>query len=181
MRKLLGGAVVAAALVAAPAVASAQAAGAKHEFGVDVAFTYLSPDGLDSYFNFATPVDLRVGFISGDKMTIEPRVSLLYTSDLSQGGGGDGGYTFDLGANLTYGMSPGGNKSGLYITGGAAINLIDLGGGTSGSIISLNAGIGTRKGNFRPEAFFKYALENTDLGAPSTMAFGVRLGLSLWH
>ena len=184
MRKLLGGAVAAVALMAAPTVAAAQGA-AKHEFGADLAFVYNSPDGLDGYFNIFTPVDLRVGFMSGEKMTWEPRVTLLYTSDNSQGGGGDAAYAFDLGLNLTYGMSPQGNKGGMYLTGGAAVQLIDLGGGTSGSIIAFNGGLGTRSawgsGAFRPEAFIEYALENTDLGVPSTISFGVRLGYSLWH
>lgn len=188
MRKLLGSALVAAALVAVPAVAAAQGmahGAAKHEFGVDLAFAYSSPDGGDGFFQIGTPVDLRVGFISGEKLTVEPRIALFYTSDLTSGGGGDGGYDFGLGLNLTYGMSPGGNRSGLYLTGGAAIELVDFGGGTNGSLISLNAGIGTRSaygsGAFRPEAFFRYDLENTDLGAPSVMSFGLRLGLSLWH
>ena len=187
MRKLLGSALVVAALVAAPAMAAAQGthSAAKHEFGVDLAFAYSSPDGGDGFFQIGTPVDLRVGFISGEKMTIEPRITLFYTSDLSSGGGGDGGYDFGLGLNLTYGMSPGGNRSGLYLTGGAGLELVDFGGGVNGSLISLNAGIGTRSaygsGAFRPEAFFRYDLENTDLGAPSVMSFGLRLGLSLWH
>ena len=186
MRKLLGSALVAVALVAAPAVAAAQgSSAAKHEFGVDLAFAYVSPDGGDGFFNIFSPVDLRVGFISGQKMTIEPRVTIAYTSDLTGGGGGDAGYDFGLGLNLTYGMSPGGNKSGLYLTGGAGVELLDFGGGTSGSLISFNAGLGTRSpwgsSAFRPEAFFNYALENTDLGAPSVMSFGLRLGLSFWH
>lgn len=186
MRKLLGSALVVAALVAVPAVAAAQGqSAARQEFGVDLAFTYVSPDQLDGFFTVGTPVDLRVGFLSGPKMTIEPRVSLFYTSDITGGGGGDGGYDFGLGLNLTYGMSPGGNRSGLYLTGGASVELVDFGGGTSGSIIGFNAGIGTRSaaGNsaFRPEAFFRYDLENTDLLFPNTMSFGLRLGMSLWR
>ncbi|MGH9258704.1 MAG: hypothetical protein ACRD08_02225 [Acidimicrobiales bacterium] len=187
MRKLIGSVVLAAALITLPAVAAAQAHGgaaAKHEFGVDLAFVYASPDGGDGYFNIGTPVDLRVGFVSGEKLTIEPRLTLLYTSDLLQGGGGDSGYDFDLGLNLTYGMSPGGNKKGLYLTGGAAVELFDLGGG-SDNFITFNGGIGTRAGYgdgaFRPEAFFSYRLENTDAGVPSEISFGLRLGLSLWH
>ncbi len=185
MRKLIGSVALVAAL-AIPAAAAAQMehGAAKHEFGVDIGFVYSSPDGGDGYFNIGTPVDLRVGFVSGAKLTIEPRLTLLYTSDLSQGGGGDSGYDFDLGLNLTYGMGPGGNRKGLYLTGGAAVNLFDFG-ASSESIISFNGGIGTRSGYgdgaIRPEAFFMYRLENSDAFIPSEISFGLRLGLSLWH
>jgi hypothetical protein len=186
MRKLLGSALVATALVAVPAVAAAQGmahSAAKHEFGIDVAFAYIIPDDpFEAFFGVQGPVDLRFGFISGQKLTVEPRISLEFISDDQTG---DANYDFGLGLNLTYGMSPQGNKGGLYLTGGAAIELFDNGGGNSGSVISLNAGLGTRaaygSGAFRPEAFFRYDLENTDLGIPNIMSFGVRLGLSLWH
>ncbi len=72
----------------------------------------------------------------------------------------------------------------MYFTGGAGINLVGVT-GTSGSIISLNGGVGTRSpyesGAWRLEAFVRYDLKNTSLGAPNTLNIGARVGLSLWH
>ena len=163
-------------------VGAAQDQPAKNEFGADVAFTYVSPDGGESFFTFATPVDLRVGFLLGTAATIEPRLTALY---ISKAGDFDGDGSLDsfsdigLGANVTYGLGAGGNRRGLYITGGAAIELISA--GQSENLVSFNGGVGTRSGLLRAEAFVGYVLENTTLGTPNTLTFGARLGVSLWN
>lgn len=153
-------------------VSAAQDA-AKYEFGVDLGFVYHSPDVGDSYFTIGTPVDVRVGFISGEKLTFEPRVQFSYISDV----GGDAFYTSDLGLNVTYGMQ--GNRNGLYLTAGANAILVGALGETA-STFGFNGGIGTRSGMLRAEAFGAYQMENTDKGIPADTQFGVRLGLSFW-
>lgn len=182
MRKLIGGAVLVASLVGIPAVAAAQHSDAKHEFGVDLALAYVKCDGCEGFVALGTPIDLRVGFISGAKLTIEPRITLAYISDDTDfGGTGDPQSDFDLGANITYGMQS--NRSGLYLTGGAAIDLLSAG-GASESFFSVNVGVGTRvgygSGALRLEAFVDNQFEKTGV-APSILSFGARVGLSLWH
>src|SRR2546429_9460777 len=89
MRKLMSCVVAAVALMALPHLALAQRGAAKstHEFGVDfgAAFGHVGSGCTASCgtFEAGTPVDLRVGFLTGS-MSVEPRVSLSY---LSQGGG----------------------------------------------------------------------------------------------
>lgn len=181
MRKLIGGVALVAALVTLPAVAAAQMehGAAKHEFGVDIAFSYVSPDGGESFFAFGTPVDLRVGFIAGEKLTVEPRLSLFVASDDQFG---ETIFDYSLGLNLLYGMQS--NKQGMYVTVGGSYTVADFGASNS-TALTLNGGIGTRAGYgsgvVRPEVFVAYILENLDDGVPSTILFGLRLGLSLWH
>jgi hypothetical protein len=160
-------------LVLAGASVSAAQDAAKREFGVDLGFVYHSPDGGDSYFTIGTPVDVRVGFVSGEKLTFEPRVAFSYISDVL----GDAAYTADLGLNVTYGMQS--NRNGLYLTAGASTVLIGALGETA-STFGFNGGIGTRSGMLRAEAFGAYLMENTDKGIPADTQFGVRLGLSFW-
>ncbi len=180
MRKLIGSVSLIAALVTLPAVAAAQAhSAAKHEFGVDIAFSYVSPDGGESFFAFGTPVDLRVGFIAGEKMTVEPRLTFFFASDDQ---GGESIFDYSLGLNLLYGMKS--NRQGMYVTVGGSYTVADFGAANS-TALTLNGGIGTRggygSGVVRPELFVAYILENLDDGVPSTVLFGLRLGLSLWH
>lgn len=180
MRKLISSVALAAALaIPAAAVAQMEHGAAKHEFGVDVVFAYVSPDGGESFFTFGTPVDLRVGFIAGDKLTVEPRLGLFFASDDQAG---ESIFNYELGLNFLYGFRS--NREGPYITVGGIYASEDFG-ATSASTIALNGGIGTRSGygsgSVRPEAFVMYILENEDDGIPSTFLVGLRLGLSLWH
>lgn len=169
------------AAVAAPAAAQhggmGGMSGAKHELGVDVAFVYSKPSGGNSVFTFGTPVDVRLGFVpSKGKLMFEPRVALLY---LHTSGGSTHDFNLDL--NVLYAKN---HRKGMYWTAGAGIDATNLL-GPSGSIFSLNGGVGTRSpyesGAWRLEAFLRYALKNTTLLVPNTVSIGVRAGLSLWH
>jgi len=178
MRKLIGRTAVVAVLMLAPALAAAQRGmAAKHEFGVDVAFVYSKPSGGNSITQFGTPVDVRVGFVPAKgNLMFEPRVAIAFQSTT---GASAHDVSFDV--NVLYGKN---HKKGMYWTGGAGIDLVGVT-GNSGSIISLNGGVGTRSpyesGAWRLEAFVRYDLKNTSLGVPNTLNIGARAGLSLWH
>ncbi len=178
MRNLIGRTTVVAALMLAPALAAAQKAmAAKHEFGVDAAFVYSKPSGGNGITQFGTPVDVRVGFVPAKgNLMFEPRVAIGFIST-----SGASSHDINLDVNVLYAKN---QRKGMYWTGGAGIDLAGVT-GNSGSIISLNGGVGTRKpyesGAWRLEAFLRYALKNTSLGVPNTVNIGVRAGLSLWH
>lgn len=187
MRKLFGGMVLAAVALTLPALAQAQqrraaapaASHAKHEFGVDIGVAYVKPDGVDGGIAIQTPLDVRLGFVTPKKMMWEPRLNLSFASV-----GGNTVYTFQPGVNVLFANSPGGHRKGMYFTGGGAVLLADFGGG-SGTAFSLNAGVGWRKpfgsAAWRYELGFKWTSESTDLGLPSTIEIGGRVGISLWH
>src|SRR5258708_7975924 len=179
MRKLIGKTtLVAAALTLAPALAVAQQHYmAKHEFGVDVAFAYSKPSGLNGITQFFTPVDVRIGFVPAKgKLMFEPRASIMFISTT-----GASSHDLNLDVNALYGKD---HKKGMNYTAGSGINLISRP-AASGAIISLNAGIGTRKpyesGAWRLQAFLRYDSKNTRSGSPNTLNIGARAGLSLWH
>lgn len=179
MRKLIGRTTLVAALMAAPAVAAAQQhyMAAKHEFGVDVAFIYSKPSGGNGITSFGTPVDVRIGFVpKKGNLMFEPRVALAFQST-----SGASAHDINLDVNVLYAKN---HRKGMYWTGGAGIDLVGVT-GNSGSIISLNGGIGTRSpyesGAWRLEGFVRYDLKNTGLGVPNTLNIGARAGLSLWH
>jgi hypothetical protein len=183
MRKLIGGAVAVAMLMSLPAAAHAQrraaAGGAKHEFGVDIGVAYVKPDLVDGGIVIGTPVDVRVGLVSGKKMMWEPRFSLGFSTV-----GGSTTYEFQPGVNVLFANSPGGHRSGMYFTVGGGIALGDLGAG-SGTAFSANGGIGWRKpygsGAWRYELGVQYDSESAELLQPSTISIGARIGISLWH
>jgi hypothetical protein len=177
MRKLIGRTTLVAALTLAPALAVAQRGmTAKHELGVDLGLVYSKPSGGNSSVTLTTPVDVRIGFVSKGNLMFEPRFSLMYahTTGLSA-------HDFNLDLNVLYAKN---HRKGMYLTAGAGADLVGVT-GTSGSIISLNGGIGTRSpwesAAWRLEAFIRYDLKNTSLGVPNTMNIGARVGLSLWH
>jgi hypothetical protein len=178
MRKLIGRTTLVTVLMLAPALAAAQRAmAAKHEFGVDAAFVYSKPSGGNGITSFGTPVDVRVGFVpTKGNLMFEPRVSITFKSTT-----GASAHDVSLDVNALYGKN---HKKGMYYTAGAGIDLVGVT-GTSGSILSLNGGIGTRSpyesGAWRLEAFLRYDLKNTSLAVPNTLNIGVRAGLSLWH
>jgi len=180
MRKLIGAGIL---LLAVPAALSAQrnmAGGARHELGVDVGIAYAKPDGVDGGIEIKTPLDVRYGIVprSGNMMW-EPRASLEFNSV-----GGNTSYLFVPGVNVLFSNTPGGHRRGMYFTGGAALVLGDAGGG-SGTAFQVNAGVGWRKpyegAAWRYELGFRWTSESADLGLPSTIEIGGRIGISLWH
>jgi hypothetical protein len=189
MRKHIGSIAFVALMVSVPALAEAQrraapSGGAKHEFGIDVGLAYYDPDAGESGIRFATPLDVRVGFVTAKKLQWEGRVGILFDS---KGTGTEGTHVVTLGVNGVYAMTPAGNRRGMYLTGGAGLNLVDFG-AASGTGFALNGAIGWRKpyGNaaLRYEVGLKYDGEVAD-GAvvlvPKTISIGGRIGLSFWH
>jgi hypothetical protein len=191
MRKLIGGMAAVAVLISLPAVADAQrraaarpAGGAKHEFGVDVGIAYYDPAVGDAGIRIGTPLDVRVGFVTPKKLQWEGR--LIFQLD-SKGTGTQGTHFISPGVNGVYAMNRSTNRSGMYLTGGAALNLVDRG-ATSGTGFSLNGAIGWRKpygnGAWRYEFGLKYDSRVADGAAvlvQKTFSIGARLGISLWH
>jgi hypothetical protein len=185
MRKLISGMALVAMLVSVPVVAHAQRraaapGGAKHEFGVDVGVAYAKYENVDGGIELGTPLDVRVGLVSGGKkMMWEPRFTLGLTTF-----GGTTAYDFEPGVNVLFANSPGGHRNGMYITGGAGLVLADDG-TNNGTAFSLNGGVGWRKpyggAAWRYELGFKYTSEQTDIGIPSLIEIGARIGISLWH
>ncbi len=191
MRKLIGGMAAVAVLISLPALADAQrraaarpAGGAKHEFGVDLGIAYYDPDVGESGIRIGTPLDVRVGFVTSKKLQWEARLNFLFDS---KGTGTQGTHLISPGVNAVYAMNRSTNRSGMYLTGGAALNLVDFG-TSSGTGFSLNGAIGWRKpygsAAWRYEFGIKYDGEVSD-GAlvlvPKTISIGARLGISLWH
>lgn len=180
MRRMIGSAVIAAGLTLAPALVAAQHAMAMpaHEVGVDIAFAYVKPSGGTGQFLVMSPVDVRLGFVMENGMTLEPRVGIKFLS-----GGGVSSHDVSLDLNLTKALG-GTYRKGGYFTVGAGAEFLGQT-GSSGTLISFNGGIGTRSpwesGAVRLEGFVQYGLKNTTLGIPSTLAIGARVGLSLWH
>jgi len=184
MRKLFGGLVLAAVALSLPAAVQAQRraaapSGAKNEFGVDVGVAYVKPDGVDGGIVIQTPLDVRVGFVSTSKMQWEGRLNLGFSTV-----GGNTAYDLEPGVNVLFANSTGGHRRGMYFTGGAGLLLADNG-ANSGTAFSVNAGVGWRKpygsAAWRYEVGFQWQSESTDLGLPSTIAIGGRIGISLWR
>ena len=187
MRRLSGTLIAALALVPAIAAAQHSMENPKHELGVDLGVLYSKPKGGDGVFSIGTPVDVRIGFVTGGKLEVEPRFTFNYAS-----GGGDNAYVFTPDINLLFGLGADGNHKGPYLTAGAGVDLTHakvstvLGSvSTSTSQFNFNGGIGTRvpweSGAVRLEAFARYLLKNTSKGLPNTLDIGARIGLSLWH
>lgn len=187
MRKLLAGMVLAAVALSLPASAQAQrrststaaAPHGKHEFGVDLGLAYVKPNGVDGGIAIGTPLDVRLGFVTPKQLMWEARAALAFNTV-----GGNTAYDFEPGVNVLFANSTGGHHRGMYFTGGAGLLLADDG-ANSGTAFSFNAGVGWRKpwgsAAWRYEVGFKWQSENTDLGLPSTIAIGGRIGVSLWH
>lgn len=159
----------------------------KHEVGVDLIGFYQHQSLAGLSFNHVlvmTPVDLRAGFLSGDKLSVEARLVFAYDSK----GGVDtvtlspkASYVFNPDVNLLWGFHS--NKHGPYFTAGAGVNLQNF--GVSTSQFGFNGGLGTRvpyeAGVIRLEAFAQYLLKNSGKNLPNTLNIGARVGLSLWH
>jgi len=185
MRKLLAVAMMAGSWLA-PAAAVAQAAGMapEHELGVDLAMLYQAPSGGNGVFRIMTPVDVRLGFVSSSKVSLEPRFTLNFASS-----SGTTVYNIGPDLNVLWKLGPGHgyrNLMGPYLTAGLGVNIISFGtGGSSGATVTINGGLGTRvawgPGAFRLEGFAAYTPKNSSLGTSNTLGIGVRAGLSLWH
>ena len=187
MRQSVGRLGLALALMGVPSVVAAQhemsmAHMQQHEIGVDIIGFYqrLSLNGTSSnQILLATPVDVRAGFRSGDKLTIEPRFAFAYHSKGNSNGGAAYEFTPDL--NVTWGFQS--SLKGPYFTAGAGLLMAhDL---STDTQFGLNAGLGTRvpyeSGAIRLEAFAQYFLKNTSKLLPNQLNIGARIGLSLWH
>lgn len=190
MRRLKGVVLILAALTV-PAVARAQMGMPKHEFGVDLAASYTKiGSGCSSDcsgFIATTPVDVRIGFLTGGPLSVEPRFTFSYVS-----ASGSHALMFDPDINVLFRIGQGSglhHMMGLYVTGGVGIAILNakISGGTSETTtqLSVNAGVGTRaafgSAAFRPEAFFRYNFENSGKGVPSSIDVGARIGLSFFH
>jgi hypothetical protein len=162
----------------------------KHEFGVDMAVVYSKPSctGCDGTFQIGTPVDVRIGLNPAGSMMIEPRFTFALLT-----GGGSTLLSFDPGVNVLFRMGHGHglhNMLGPYFTVGADVGIVSAKStgnpSTSGAVIGVNGGIGSRMAfgsgaATRVELFVGYQLKNTKLGSPNTLNIGARLGLSLFH
>jgi hypothetical protein len=182
-----------AALALLPSLATAQHSmshmeNPQHEVGVDLIGFYqhqsLIGGGSFNHVLVMTPVDLRAGFLSGDKLSVEARLVFQYDSK----GGVDtltltskASYVFTPDVNLLWGFQS--NKHGPYFTAGAGVSLQNF--GVSRSQFGFNGGLGTRvpyeSGVIRLEAFAQYLLKNAGKNLPNTLNIGARVGLSLWH
>ncbi len=192
MQQLFNRIATTAALALVPSLAAAQHSmshmkNPKHEVGVDLIGLYQHQSFAGASFNHVlimTPVDLRAGFLSGDKLSVEARLVFAYDSK----GGVDtltlspkSSYIFNPDVNLLWGFAS--NKHGPYFTAGAGLNLQNF--GISTTQFGFNGGLGTRvpyeSGAIRLEAFAQYLLKNTSKNLPTTLSVGARVGLSLWH
>ncbi len=194
MRKHLGTVLAVAGLIAAPAIAQAQARGGmamgnmpKHEFGVDLSAYLNSPSGGTSGLVIGLPActgtltpcgpSVRVGFVSSGNMQWEGRLSFGLST------AGTTTYAIDPGVNVLFKIGRGTLMNNKYFTVGADANLV--GSTPSGVIPGINAGIGMRKpyggAAWRLEAFGRYQFKNTSLGVPNVFQVGAKVGLSLWH
>jgi len=182
--------VAAAVLAGLPSLAAAQHTmshmeNPKHEIGVDLIGFYQHQSLFGQSFNHfvaMTPVDVRAGFLSGDKVSVELRLVFQYDSkstvDTSKSS-----YVFNPGVNLLRGFRS--NKHGPYLTAGVGVDARDFFPGVSASQFGFNGGLGTRipyeSGVIRLEAFAQYLFKNTSHDLPSKLNIGARVGLSLWH
>jgi hypothetical protein len=189
MRLWISRAALMGGLSVAPTAAAAQhVTQAKHEFGVDIAAAYehqsLGSVSADQ-FVAGTPVDLRVGFIAGNRLVLEPRIFFRYASKGGfNTGTGESVAAYEFTPDLNVLVAFRDNKRGPYVTAGVGVALEKLTQISTGQFM-INGGLGTRvpyeAGAIRLEAFGHYFFKNEPNGVPSTLNIGVRVGLSLWH
>src|SRR5260370_41117118 len=96
--------------------------------------------------------------------------------------------SFNPGLNVLKSMGSSSGHKGMYLTGGAGINMTSAkiaGISTSASQFSLNGGVGTRmpfeSSAWRLEGFLRYNFENKGKGIPSSYNIGARIGMSFWR
>lgn len=182
-------ALAAAALSFAPAVASAQhtmGGMAAHELGVDVAgfYRHQSLGGVSvNHVLLGTPVDVRLGFVTGERLVIEPRFGLAFDT---KGTGTTSTWSFTPDVNALVNFGKGTYRQGPYVTFGVGLdlshNVVAAGGAAQ---LAVNGGIGTRvpweSGALRLEAFVRNTFKDTTKGVPNALDIGARVGISLWH
>ncbi|MGH7645608.1 MAG: hypothetical protein ACREMR_08475, partial [Gemmatimonadales bacterium] len=165
--------------------AAAQAPAAKHEFGFDVGLAYASPSDIggasvDGGLRVGFPLDVRMGWLPRGKLMFEGRLDIQYDgSDVLDF------YTVMPGVNVVYPLGRSTHRRGTYLTGGLGL-LLAGGGGQSGTGLSLNGAIGTRKpwgtaAALRLEGGVRYDTEIQDIGFPATLLIGGRAGISFYH
>lgn len=120
MRKLIGGVVLAAALV--PGALAAQHTDAKHEFGVDAVFVYLKPSGRPSGWVAGSPADVRIGFLGTGRITFETGFQFG-----ASGGGGSSSCDVSIGVAAQWAKD---HRKGLYLQAGPAVELYNNGSST---------------------------------------------------
>jgi hypothetical protein len=188
MVKLVGSALLVSSLSILSMPASAQrkasTTGPRQEIGADFTGFYNKPSAGSGGVDLGLPVDIRVGFLTHNKVMWEPRLSFQYSS------GGGTSYIIVPGVNVLYQLKRGTGPYNLmrapYVTGGAALNVFHLGGtggATSWTQLSLNGGVGKRvpfgSSATRFEGVLGYAFKGG--GQTSSFAIGTRIGLSFWH
>src|SRR5689334_2127850 len=82
-----------------------------HEFGVDLGVVYSKPSGGSSVVSIATPVDVRVGFVSAGSIQPELRMTFSFVTT-----SGFHSLNFDPGVNLLMRMGSATNMHGPYLT-----------------------------------------------------------------
>lgn len=184
MQRWIGRVALIGGLGVVPPAAAQHAMQPKHEFGADIALFYehLSLFSVTSnQVVVGTPVDLRIGFMAGDKLVVEPRIFFMYASK-GGAGGATAAYVFTPDLNFLVAFRD--NKKGPYVTLGAGGDLTKLS-QTTTARPTINGGLGTRvpyeSGAIRLEAFARYAFKNEPNGVPTALDIGARIGLSLWH
>ncbi|HMJ58511.1 MAG TPA: hypothetical protein VK467_05210 [Gemmatimonadales bacterium] len=175
MHKVIGGVVLAAALL--PGVAASQHEDAKHEFGIDAAFIYRKPSGLPGRWVSGAPADVRIGFVSKRRIMLE--VGFQYGVS---GGGGTSAHDFSVGVEAQWAKN---HRRGLYLAVGPAVEFAGQSGSPSGTLFSVGGDIGTRipygSGAFRLSTGVRYSPANTSYGTVNSFNVHARVGLSLWH
>ncbi len=189
MRRLIGSGVLVTILATLPTLVGAQRraaateAGPEHEFGVDLAFQYVSlGSGGGSGVRLAAPFDVRIGFLSKSEVMFEGRLTFDWDSNF-------GTVIFAPGVNALYQLKKGSGTHGLmrapYLTGGIGLNITRLGPapGSSATQFVIGGGVGKRlpygSAVVRPEGFISYTFSSGTF--PSAFAIGTRIGLSFWH
>jgi hypothetical protein len=176
MRTLIGGVILAAALL--PGVAAAQhEMNAKHEFGIDAVFLYRKPSGGTGRWVFGAPADIRIGFVNKSKIMFEAGFQFAVS-----GGGGVSDHDVSLGLSAQWSKD---HRKGLFVQAGPTIEFVGKTGSASGTAFSVLGEIGTRipygSGAFRLSTGVRYSPKNTTLGFASAVNVHIRAGLSLWH
>jgi len=176
MQRLIGGVVLAAALLPGVAVAQHET-DAKHEFGIDAAFIYRKPSGRPSGWVSGAPADVRIGFVSKRKIMFE--VGFQYGVG---GSNGTSSHDFSLGVEAQWAKN---HRKGLFLAVGPAIEFAGETGSPSGTLYSFGADIGTRipygSAAVRLSTGVRYSPANTSYGTVNSFNVHARVGLSLWH
>ena len=161
------------------------------EFGVDMSVASVGFDGEnDRFLAIDSPVDVRIGVLTGSPVGFETRFGLAYRSD------GDGSLLrFSPALNAVIGMSGVRRHLGPYFTGGVLMDMVrfsDSSDSDSQTQFGVNIGVGNRmewgsSSAIRTELFVTKKFEKGNPGLfdsdymPGSLAFGLRLGISFFN